>query len=194
MPLPIFMWWFHSPLHSKLVTSRLLLSLLLCCIISACGLVSPLGTVFVIYSFLLIARSSTKHVILSVLSARSCERHLSDFLGKYLSFSLKVFFGFQIFFIPSNLLFIKSDWNLKNTVEGRLGDPVGSVFNFSSGHDLVVREFEPCRGLCAGSSEPGACFRFCVCVCVCVCVCPFPACTLSLSVSQKWINVKKKKF
>ena len=34
--------------------------------------------------------------------------------------------------------------------------------NFSSGHDLTVREFEPCVRLCADSSEPGACFRFCV--------------------------------
>ena len=32
----------------------------------------------------------------------------------------------------------------------------------ASGHDLVVREFEPRVGLCADSSEPGACFRFCV--------------------------------
>ena len=31
-----------------------------------------------------------------------------------------------------------------------------------SGHDLAVREFEPRIGLCADSSEPGACFRFCV--------------------------------
>ena len=30
------------------------------------------------------------------------------------------------------------------------------------GHDLVVREFEPRVGLCADSSEPAACFRFCV--------------------------------
>ena len=34
--------------------------------------------------------------------------------------------------------------------------------DFSSGHDLTVREFEPGVGLCADSSEPGACFRFCV--------------------------------
>ena len=29
-----------------------------------------------------------------------------------------------------------------------------------SGHDLTIREFEPHVGLCADSSEPGACFRF----------------------------------
>ena len=33
---------------------------------------------------------------------------------------------------------------------------------FSSGHDLMVQEFKPCVGLCADSSEPGACFGFCV--------------------------------
>ena len=34
--------------------------------------------------------------------------------------------------------------------------------DFGSGHDLTVREFEPRVGLCADSSEPGPCFRFCV--------------------------------
>ena len=34
--------------------------------------------------------------------------------------------------------------------------------HFSSGHDLMVCEFEPCVRLCADSSEPGACFGFCV--------------------------------
>ena len=33
---------------------------------------------------------------------------------------------------------------------------------FSSGHDLLVHEFEPHIGLCAGSWEPGARFGFCV--------------------------------
>ena len=31
-----------------------------------------------------------------------------------------------------------------------------------SGHDLTAREFEPHVGLCADSSEPGACFGVCV--------------------------------
>ena len=31
-----------------------------------------------------------------------------------------------------------------------------------SGHDLAVRELEPRVGLCADSSEAGACFGFCV--------------------------------
>ena len=48
-----------------------------------------------------------------------------------------------------------------------------------SGHDLTVREFEPRVGLCADSSEPGACFGFCVSLSLC----PFPAHTPSLSVS-----------
>ena len=45
---------------------------------------------------------------------------------------------------------------------GRLGGSVGWVSDFSSGHDLTVCEFEPRVGLCADSSEPGACFGFCV--------------------------------
>ena len=45
---------------------------------------------------------------------------------------------------------------------GCLGGSVGWASNFSSGHDLAVCEFEPCVGLCADSSEPGACYRFCV--------------------------------
>ena len=45
---------------------------------------------------------------------------------------------------------------------GCLGGSVSKVSNFGSGHDLTVREFEPYIGLCADSSEPGACFGFCV--------------------------------
>ena len=47
-------------------------------------------------------------------------------------------------------------------VLGRLGGSVGYVTDLSSSRDLTVREFEPRVGLCAGSSEPGACFGFCV--------------------------------
>ena len=46
-----------------------------------------------------------------------------------------------------------------------------------SGHDLPVLEFDPNVGLCADSSEPGACFRFCVPLSLW----PSPAHTLSLS-------------
>ena len=45
---------------------------------------------------------------------------------------------------------------------GCLGGSVGWASNFGSGHDLAVCEFEPHVGLCADSSEPGACFTFCV--------------------------------
>ena len=45
---------------------------------------------------------------------------------------------------------------------GRLGGSIGWASDFGSGHDLTVREFEPRVGLCADSSEPGACFGFCV--------------------------------
>ena len=45
---------------------------------------------------------------------------------------------------------------------GHLGGSVGLASDFSSGHDLAVCEFKPHIGLCADSSEPGACFGFCV--------------------------------
>ena len=48
-----------------------------------------------------------------------------------------------------------------------------------------VREFESCIGLCADSSEPGACFRFCVSLSLTL--------PRSCSVSVSKINVKKKK-
>ena len=83
---------------------------------------------------------------------------------------------------------------------GHLGGSVGWVSNFGSGHDLIVRVFEPCIRLCADSSEPGTCFGFCVSLSI------FPSSThsLSLSVSQKMnkhfknfkknsTNLKKKK-
>ena len=52
------------------------------------------------------------------------------------------------------------------------------------GHDLTVREFEPCVRLWADGSEPGACFRFCVSLSLC----PSPVHALSLSVPK--INLK----
>ena len=39
--------------------------------------------------------------------------------------------------------------------------------DFGSSHDLVVRELETHVGLCADSSEPEACFRFCVSLSLC---------------------------
>ena len=43
---------------------------------------------------------------------------------------------------------------------GHLGGSVGQVSDFGSGHDLTVHGFKPRGGLCADSSEAGACFRF----------------------------------
>ena len=45
-------------------------------------------------------------------------------------------------------------------IKERLGGSVGKASDFSSGHGLTVHEFEPHVGLCADSSEPGACFGF----------------------------------
>ena len=64
--------------------------------------------------------------------------------------------------------------NLKH--EGRLGGSVSWAYDFGSGHDLTVGGFEPRFGLCAGSSEPGACFRFCVSLSLC----PSPPHTVSI--------------
>ena len=64
---------------------------------------------------------------------------------------------------------------------GRLDGSVGSASDFSSGHDLTVGEFEPHVGLCADSSEPGACFGFCIFLSLC----PSSTHSLSLSLSQK---------
>ena len=51
---------------------------------------------------------------------------------------------------------------LKVSSLGRLGGSIRSASDFSSGHGLAVCEFEPRVGLCADSSELGACFGFCV--------------------------------
>ena len=52
---------------------------------------------------------------------------------------------------------------------------------------ISVCEFEPRFGLCADSSEPGACFRFCVSLSLC----SFPTCALSLSLSKINKHLKK---
>ena len=54
-----------------------------------------------------------------------------------------------------------------------------------SGHDLMVCKFEPRIGLCADSSEPAACFGFCVCLSFC----PSPPLTLLIKIKK----LKKKK-
>ena len=44
---------------------------------------------------------------------------------------------------------------------GCLGGSGSWVSDFDSGHNLMVHDFESRVGLCADSSEPKACFRFC---------------------------------
>ena len=61
-------------------------------------------------------------------------------------------------------------------------------WDFGSGPDLLVCEFKLHIRLYAVSSEPGACFGFCVSLSLC----PFPALTLSPSVSK--IKIKEKKL
>ena len=70
---------------------------------------------------------------------------------------------------------------------GCLGGSVGWASDFSSGHDLTVREFKSCVRLCADSSEPGASFRFCVSL---FSHYPSPTHAVSLSI-KKWIKIKK---
>ena len=60
----------------------------------------------------------------------------------------------------------------KKEKPGRLG---------GSGHDLDARGFQPRIGLCAASSEPGACFRFSVSSLSL----PSPTHTVSLSLKNK---------
>ena len=79
-------------------------------------------------------------------------------------------------------------WGIKEAVQGHLDGSVGWASDFGSGHDLMVCEFKPLDGLCADSSEPGACFGFCVFLSLSP-----PPLMLCLSLSQKQINIKKKK-
>ena len=72
-------------------------------------------------------------------------------------------------------------WDTKGLPRGRLGGSVRETSDFSSGHDLAVRGFEPRVGLCADISEPGACFRFCPCLSLTILCSRF----VSLSLSQK---------
>ena len=48
--------------------------------------------------------------------------------------------------------------SIKMNIAGHLGGLVSWASDFGSGHDLTVREFKPCIGLCADSSEPRVCF------------------------------------
>ena len=51
---------------------------------------------------------------------------------------------------------------LNNKARGRLGGSVGWASDFRSGRDLADPDFKPCIGLSADSSEPEACFGFCL--------------------------------
>ena len=73
-----------------------------------------------------------------------------------------------------------SSANLEHSLGGHLGGSVSYTSNFGWGHDLPVCEFKPRVGLCADSSEPGACFRSCVSLSLCLSL----ACSLFLSLSQ----------
>ena len=44
------------------------------------------------------------------------------------------------------------EFTVKKKIQGRLGDSVGRVSDFGSGHDLAVREFKP--HVCVVSAEP----------------------------------------
>ena len=70
---------------------------------------------------------------------------------------------------------------------GCLGGSVDWASNFSSGHDFAVREFEPRVRLCADSSEPGPCFRFCVSLSLTL------PCSCSVTLKNKQTKIKKKK-
>ena len=83
--------------------------------------------------------------------------------------------------LPGLMHYTQPGWvPSKKRKQGHMSSSVGWASDFGSGHDLVVREFEPRMGLCVDSSEPGACFGFCGSLSLC----PSPAHTLSLSVSQ----------
>ena len=72
---------------------------------------------------------------------------------------------------PSYSFYVKA-----GHLKGRPGDSVGQASDLGSGHDRTVYGLEPRVGLCADSSEPGACFRFCVSLSLC----PSPAWALPL--------------
>ena len=68
----------------------------------------------------------------------------------------------------------------KDGLWGHLGGSVSWASNCGSGYNLTVCGFEPHIGLCADSSEPGACFGFCVSLSLCP-----PPLTPCLSLSLK---------
>ena len=79
--------------------------------------------------------------------------------------------------VPQYKILFKKIKNIKLVLAGA----PGWLSRLSSGHDLTVREFEPRVGLCADSSEPGACFGFYVSLSLS----DPPQLMLCLSLSQK---------
>ena len=67
------------------------------------------------------------------------------------------------------------------------------TLDFSSGHDLVLPGFEPHAAFCADSSEPGACFRFCLSLSLSLSLSAPPLLVLSpsLTVKNKLINKRE---
>ena len=94
---------------------------------------------------------------------------------------------FKISRWPCFLMLNQDGYPKATVMQGCLGGSVGWVSDFGSGHDLPVRGFKPCVGNCADSSEPGACFGFCVFFSL-----PLP-CLLSVSLSLKNNKTLKKK-
>ena len=72
---------------------------------------------------------------------------------------------------------------LFKVILGASGSLSGLTSDFGSGHDLTVLGFKPHVGLYADSSEPEACFGFCVSLSLST-----PP-THTLSLSQKQINI-----
>ena len=79
----------------------------------------------------------------------------------------------------------------KNKTSWRVGGSVSWAPDLGSGHDLAVRGFEPHIGLCADSSEPRTCFRFCDSLSLSAP--PTPALCLSLKKKHKTNKKKKEK-
>ena len=80
----------------------------------------------------------------------------------YLYNNTKALFG--LYTVLTLALMGQKQWCMRWSIlcVWRLGGKVHLVSDFSSGHDLAVHDFQPHIGLCADSSEPGACLRFCV--------------------------------
>ena len=72
----------------------------------------------------------------------------------------------NVFFMTANTISIPQPVD-QEVIWGHLGGSVGEASDFGSGHDLMGHGFEPHVGLSADSSEPGACFAFCVFLSLC---------------------------